>query len=70
MNRSTPTTLIGSATADLLIDMAEAMGLAEQPIAKLIDPMAARGFLTVLAGQHVRQELVDDLDRSRRAPGR
>jgi hypothetical protein len=36
----------------LLIDMAEAMELAEQPIAYPIRPIAARGFLTILVGRH------------------
>lgn len=40
------------APGDLLIDMAEAMTLAELPIAYPIEPIAARGFLTVLAGRH------------------
>jgi AAA domain len=36
----------------LLIDMAEAMKLAEEPIVYAINPLAARGFLTVLVGRH------------------
>ncbi len=38
--------------ANLLIDMEAAMKLAEVPIAYAIKPIAARGFLTVLAGRH------------------
>ncbi len=36
----------------LLIDMRAAMKLAEMPIVPTIDPIAARGFLTILAGRH------------------
>jgi hypothetical protein len=36
---------------DLLIDMAEAMKHADAPIPYVVDPIAARGFLTVLAGR-------------------
>ncbi len=39
-------------SGDLLVDMDAAMEAAEQPIEKVIDPFAVRGFLTVVAGQH------------------
>jgi hypothetical protein len=37
---------------ELLINMEAAMQLAKQPIAYAVEPIAARGFLTVLAGRH------------------
>ncbi len=42
----------GKTAADLLIDMEEAIQLAEEPISYPIEPIAARGFLTILAGRH------------------
>jgi hypothetical protein len=42
----------GTEPSPLLIDMAEAMKLAAVPICFPIHPIAARGFLTVLAGRH------------------
>jgi hypothetical protein len=42
--------------ARLLIDMEEAMRLAEEPIEYPIHPLAARGFLTVLVGRHSAQK--------------
>jgi hypothetical protein len=36
---------------DLLIDMSEAIGLADEPIPFAIEPLAARGFLTVPVGR-------------------
>lgn len=36
----------------LLVDMAKAIAAADDPIPCVIEPLAARGFLTVLAGRH------------------
>ena len=47
-----PTNGTGPAAEELLIDMTEAMKLADEPIDYPIEPIAARGFLTVLAGRH------------------